>query len=90
MKSGMKTMPKIMAKKTIKVSVAPKMDGVKKSVLKAAKKGAKSSVKSAFKFKVADAKMSKGMGSKPMRNVVGEARKGMKSAKKEIKKYTDY
>jgi len=53
--------------------------------LKAAKQGAKSAVKSDFKFKGADAKMDK-----PARKVIGEARKDMKVAKKEIRKYTDY
>ena len=75
----------MMVKKTVKVNVAPKMDGVKKNVLKAAKQGAKSAVKSAFKFKVADAKMAK-----PARKMIGEARKEMKTAKKGIRKYTDY
>ena len=37
MKDLMKQMPKMMVKKTVKVNVAPKMDGVKKNVLKAAK-----------------------------------------------------
>lgn len=62
-------------------------------VLKAAKRGAKARAKSEFKFAQADAKLSKSKGNiskKEARKRIQRSRQDYKSAKKEIKKYTDY
>jgi hypothetical protein len=62
--------------------------GDEKGALRAAKQGAKAKVKSEFKAKVAEAKFD--FPKKEARAVIGEERKNYITAKKEIKKYTDY
>ena len=58
---------------------------------RAAKQGAKAKVKSAFKSEVSKAKMGDvKMHQKMVRGMVKDERKNFKSAKKEIRGYTDY